>query len=75
MNEFYDEVASHFYGVNPGQMIDAIEASCITRAEWAEDQDACLSRVQGALEEMVNFDFEDYGPTEYQEWADFDPDC
>lgn len=75
MNAFYNEIADHFYGVDRETVFNAIEFACIAQSEWELDPEYCMNRVQGALEEIVNFDFEDYGPTEYQEWYDFDPDC
>jgi hypothetical protein len=74
MNTFYNEIADHFQGYLRDDVIDAIEAACITEGEWTEDQEDCIGRIHGALEEFYNFDFED-GPSEDQEWYDFDPEC
>ena len=74
MAKFYSEIAEHFMGGLRDDVIDAIEAACITEAEWQADPDSCIYRVHGALEEMTNWDFED-GVDEAQEWYDYDPDC
>lgn len=74
---FYTEIVERFYGVQRDDVIDAIEFSCITEAQWQNDPEDCLARVQGALEEISNFDFGDMddGVSEYQEWYDYDEDC
>lgn len=74
MAKFYSEIAQHFMCGLRDDVIDAIEAACITEAEWRENPDDCITRVYGALEEMTNWDFED-SVDEAQEWYDYDPDC
>lgn len=73
MAKFYSEIADRMVEPLNDLMIDAIEAACITEAEWQADPNDCVNRVHGALEEMTNWDFEDV--TEAQEWYDYDPDC
>lgn len=75
MNAFYNEIADQFYGMDRETVFDAVEFACITQTEWEVDPEACMDRVQGALEEITNFDFGDHGPTEYQEWYDYDEWC
>lgn len=73
MFKFYNEIAEHMACGLRDDIIDAIEAACVTEAEWRENPDDCIGRVYGALEEMTTFDFEDV--SEAQEWYDYDPDC
>lgn len=73
MTSFYTEIAEHFVCGLRDDIIDAIEAACITEAEWRDNPDDCVNRVYAALEEMTPWDFEDV--TEAQEWYDYDPDC
>lgn len=74
MRTFYQEIGQHFPCGLRDDIIDAIEAACITEAEWRENPDDCVTRVYAALEEMTNWDFED-SVDEAQEWYDYDPDC
>jgi hypothetical protein len=74
MSKFYNEIADRMGEPLNDLMIDAIQAACITEAEWQADSDDCIGRVNGALEELYDFDFQD-GVDEAQEWYDFDPDC
>lgn len=74
MAKFYSEIAQHFMCGLRDDIIDAIEAACITEAEWRDNPDDCITRVYDALEEMTPWDFED-GVSEAQEWYDYDPDC
>ena len=83
MAKFYSEIAQHFMCGLRDDIIDAIEAACITEAEWRENPDDCVTRVYAALEELTDFDLgdddEDYAVlvlvSEAQEWYDYDPDC
>lgn len=70
MAKFYSEIAQHFTCGLRDDIIDAIEAACITEAEWRENPDDCVTRVYAALEEMTPWDFED-GVDEAQEWYDY----
>jgi len=83
MRTFYQEIAELIPCGLRDDIIDAIEAACVTEQEWQDNPDDCISRVYGALEEMTSFDlgedddddyFGDY-VDEAQEWYDFDPDC
>lgn len=83
MSKFYNEIAEQFVCGPRDDIIDAIEAACITEQEWRDNPDDCIARVYGALEEMTSFDlgedddndyFGDY-VSEAQEWESFDPDC
>lgn len=74
MAKFYSEIAQHFVCGLRDDIIDAIEAACITEQEWRDNPDDCINRVYAALEEMTNWDFED-SVSEAQEWYDYDPDC
>jgi hypothetical protein len=75
MNTFYDEVANCFQDHLRDDVIDAMEAACVTSQEWASDRGQCIQRITSALEEFAFDDFDDHQPSEYQEWYDFDPDC
>ena len=85
MAKFYSEIAEHFVCGLRDDIIDAIEAACITEQEWRDNPDDCVTRVYAALEEMTDFDlgdddqdYDDYGydhVDEAQEWYDYDPDC
>lgn len=73
MSYFYNEIVDFFHGHLRDDVIDAIEAACVTQAEWESDQDDVLDRVQGALEEFYTDELpeEDYDPDWAQEWHDF----
>ena len=77
MAKFYSEIAEHFVCGLRDDIIDAIEAACITEQEWRENPDDCVTRVYAALEELTDFDLgddDDYGydhVDEAQEWYDF----
>ena len=74
MAKFYSEIAQHFMCGLRDDIIDAIEAACITEAEWRENPDDCVTRAYAALEEMTNFELSD-DVDEGREWYDYDPDC
>jgi hypothetical protein len=74
MNTFYNEIFDQFQGHLRDDIIDAIEGACITSAEWAANQQDCIERIYGVLEESM-FDDYDGQPDEAQEWYDFNPDC
>lgn len=81
MRTFYQEIGQHFPCGLRDDIIDAIEAACVTEAEWRENPDDCVTRVYAALEELTDFDLGDDNDDyldyvdEAQEWFDFDPDC
>lgn len=74
MSKFYNKIGEHFVCGLRDDVIYAIEAACITEAEWQANPDDCVNRVYAALEEMTDFDLGD-DVDEAQEWADFDADC
>jgi hypothetical protein len=57
MPAFYNEIGQQFMCGLRDDVINAIEAACITEAEWRTDPDGCIGRVYGALEELTDFEF------------------
>lgn len=55
--DLYEQIASRI-----GRRLDdfltmAIEAACITQAEWDMDPEDCVNRAYAALEELTDFNF------------------
>lgn len=53
--DLYQQIASRM-----GRRLDdlltlAIDAACVTEQEWDLDPEACIDRVNGAMEELYDF--------------------
>lgn len=57
MPDFYYEIAARFDSPLSDELVDAIEAACITEEEWQDDENDATQRVHGALEELTNGTF------------------
>ena len=56
MPAFYREIGAHFVCGLRDDVIDAIEAACITEQEWRDNPDDCVNRAYAALEELTDFE-------------------
>lgn len=54
MPDFYYEIAIRLDTCMSDELIDAIEASCLTQMDWEEDEDNVIQRVHAALEETTS---------------------
>jgi len=50
--ELYYEIAEHLDRPLDDDLVMAIEAACITRADWNYDIEDCVQRIRGAEEEL-----------------------
>lgn len=48
----YYDIAAYLRWDLDDNLVDAIEAACITREEWLESREACVQRVHAAMEEL-----------------------
>jgi hypothetical protein len=54
--DLYQQIANRIGRRLDDLLTTAIDAACITEQEWNTDPEACEARINGALEELYDFD-------------------